>query len=563
VQYRSKFLTEIRKEKVLTMKRFSEVAQDVLDEILELFKKYRYVQTLFNEEEKRFWTTWLYTLHPDSKKTSKEFYFYKKVEFDGEEFKPTGGVKLLDLHRPFIDEIILKDDVGNIYNRIPDVLDTWGDSGSMPWASQHYPFENKEFVEKNIPADWIIEAQDQTRGWFRVLHVLSTGIFNKPAFNTVNTTGMVLATDGRKMSKSKQNFTDPNVLLEKYGADSVRAYLLNSNLLDADSLSFNDLDLKNTFRDTTLLLSNSSKFVEYVLKMYSHLEPLKSYRHPLNKWWLNYTKNYVSKIKSLMDDYLISEASKLIVPYIQEFSTWYIRRSKDLLEEYGHEVACVLKETMQLFAQSTASLQPFNMERLWQIVKDPEDPNSVHLTNYPVVVNLEAKDFELLSVMSKVKDLVSTIHGIRKEREIRVRQPLYADFTNFKVDEKILELFKKECNLLDRDLARTEGEIFDTETDFGPIKIDLVVDSGLAVLGFIRDFERSVQSFRKKQGLQAGQIVEMKWQPIEIIDEDIFNEVIKKIDWQKLCVDVKWVKNLDSKLDKNFEIKELAKILVD
>jgi isoleucyl-tRNA synthetase len=567
-QYRSKNLAELRKQKSLDIKIFAQYAQPILEEILERFKKYKTVQILFDSSEQALWTTWLLTLHPDSKKKTEVFYFYQKVkktediESEKIEYKPDGPIQLLDLHRPYIDDIILQDEIGNVYTRIPDVLDTWVDSGSMPFASHHYPFENKEYVEKNTPADWILEGQDQTRGWFRTLHILSTGIFNKPAFKNVNSHGLVLAGDGRKMSKSKKNYTDPGVLLDKFGADAVRNYLMSSTLLDLDSISFKDEDLQTTFRETTLLLANSQKFIEYVFRTNRGKYPT-SFSHPLNKWWLFYTQDFVYKVDKYMSEYQPQKASRLIIPYIRDFSTWYIRRSKDLLnEEYGLEVAACLQKTMKMFAISAASLQPFNTEKLWQIVRLEEDPESVHLTDFLLANEITEKQKQLLKEMDILRELVSEIHSVRKENQIRVRQPLYADFEKFTWDSELLDLLKKECNLLDSDLSRKEGEMFEKEGEFGFIKVDLVIDQELAVLGFVRDFERSVQAFRKKQGYRAGQTVAMKWQPINLSEPETFNEVIKKVDWKKLCLEIEWVENLSEETQEKIKIKDLADILV-
>jgi isoleucyl-tRNA synthetase len=563
VNYRSKNLMEMRKLKELNMQVFAEFAQKILEEILELFNKYKNVQPLFTKEEQKMWTTWLLTLHPESKKVTKNFYFYKSVAENDGEFKPQGSIKLLDLHRPYIDQIILQDEVGNIYYRIKDVLDTWGDSGSMPFASWHYPFENKAFVENNLPADWITEGQDQTRGWFRVLHVLSTGIFNTPAFKNVNTTGMILAEDGKKMSKSKKNYTDPAALIEKFGADSVRNYLLSSTILNAEGLNFKDTDLQTVFRETTLLLSNSSQYISFVLGQQEHRALPEHYKHPLNIWWKVYTQNYAKQIDEHLSKYEIAEASRLVIPYIRDFSTWYIRRSKDLLETHGLEVASCIKESIKLFAIVTASLQPFNSERLWSILRDNSDFNSVHLTDFPALSDLTKKEQQILADMEKLREIVSEIHGVRKEKNIRVRQPLYADFSSFNLDSGLLEIVIGECNLLKKDLSKTEGQIFTHESSFGTIKVDLVVDESLSVLGYIRDFERAVQAFRKKQGFKPGELVKVDLETIDVQNEGIFSEVVAATDWAKLCLEVKWVKGLDVKTDKSFEIKGLAKILVD
>ena len=563
-QYRSKYITELRKEKTLEITKFAEYAQKILDEILDLFSKYKTVQIVFNPDEQKLWTTWLLGLHPTSSKNSKLFYFYSRVEMDLGEYKPVGGIKFLDVHRPNIDNILLKDDAGNIYTRVSDVIDCWIDSGSMPWASWHYPFENKEFVEKNIPADYIVEYEGQLRGWFHALHVLSTAIFGRPAFKNVHVHGTLLGNDGKKLSKSKKNFdSDPDVLIDKVGSDALRLYFTSGPYFNGETISMRDKDVMAVFRDSTLLLSNSIKYIDYVLDIYGRDTLPKVLKHPLNKWWQAYTRDYAVKIDQCMENYNITEAARLIIPYINDFSTWYIRRSKEILTPQGPEIAACLKETGKLFAIFTASLQPFNAERVWSVVKDKEDPISVHLTSIPQLDILSDRETTLLQKMHLLRDLVSQIHAVRKERQVRVRQPLYADFSKFDIEPGMLDLFKAECNLIDRDLSLTEGEVFENTSDFGELKVDLVVDKDLSVLGFTRDFERSVQEFRKKQGFRPGQLVEMKWQIKEVDDDEVLQKVFKVVDWSKLCVDVKWVQDLDENVDTHFEVKDLVKILVD
>jgi len=564
-QYRSKALTDIRREKDLDIVKFAEYAQKILDEILELFKKYKVVQTMLEDHESQLWTTWLYTLHPESKKNTKNFYFFHSVKEDFGDYVSYGPIKMLELHKPIIDEIFLKDEDQNVYTRVPEVLDCWVESGSMPWASWHYPFENKELVENSIPANWIIEAQDQTRGWFRVLHVLSTAIFNREAFTDVNVSGLILAADGRKMSKSKKNYTSPEALLDKYGADAIRCYLASSSLLNTESLSFRNQDLETVFKNTTLLLSNSCKYILYAESLHGKPRILKKLTHPLNKWWLAYTQDYCRKINNYLDSYNLTEAARLVEPYINQFSTWYIRRSKDILPTHGQEVVSCLVETMRLFCIFTASLQPFNTEKLWQIIKLEEDPESVHLTKISEF-NLD-KDFnrEILERMVSLKDLVSEVHSVRKDNDFRVRQPLYADFSKMKLEQGMLDLILRECNLLlDKDLSRIEGKTWEKTNPFGTIKIDLVVDDNLKILGALRDLKRSVQDFRKKQGLQPGQNIKLRMQKAKVKDPQLLEKVLQKNNWEELNIKAEWVENqLDPKIDKRIKIKDLAEILID
>ena len=400
-QYRSKNISDIDKIKNLDITTFNPVAQRILEEVIDLFGKYKNVQLFLDDEGRRLWTTWILTLHPNSKKINDTFYFYKAVKMGTLDWEGVGNIKILDLHRPFIDEIILRNegskDVEDVLTRIPEVLDCWVESGSMPHASIHYPFENKKIanskksfinsdaviendntkdLEDMRSADWICESQDQTRGWFRALHVLSTGIFNKPAFKSINCNGLIMASDGQKMSKSKNNYADPNLILEKYGADAVRIYMLSSPVVNAESLNFSERSLETTFRETTLLISNSLQYINFVFANHSRLGNIK-YTHPLNQWWQAKTYKFVSEFQGFMNFKNIADAGRLVVPYIDDFSTWYIRRSKDILDDFGDETADCLMQTMTLFTQTVACIQPFNAEKIWANIRKIDDLESV------------------------------------------------------------------------------------------------------------------------------------------------------------------------------------------
>jgi hypothetical protein len=177
-------------------------------------------------------------------------------------------------------------------------------------------------------------------------------------------------------------------------------------------------------------------------------------------------------------------------------------------------------------------------------------------------MEITEKQQEVLNKMDELRQLVSDIHSSRKTGNVRVRQPLYADFNKFTWEDEYLDLLKKECNLLPADLSKTEGEIFEKEGSFGYLKVDLVVDQSLAVLGYIRDFERGVQAFRKSQGYKPGEIISMQWQPINIEDEELLGAVLQKLDWKKLCVDISWKEDLVEKTKKSFKVKELCEMLV-
>ena len=560
IQHKSKNLAELAKIKNLDIVNFAGIAQKILDEILELFTKYKNVQIFFGEIEQTLWTTWIHNLHQDSKKKINLFYFYRAIEMGISDWEPVGDIKILDLHRPFIDEIILKDGDGVIYNRISEVLDCWVESGSMPHASIHYPFALKN--QEMPTADWIAEAQDQTRGWFRALHVMSTGVFDKPAYKNINCLGLIMAKDGQKMSKSKNNFTPPDEVIEKFGADAVRLYTLSSPVVNGENLSFSDRNLESVFRESTLLLVNSIQYINFVFAAHPR-SGSRSYEHPLNKWLQNLTKEFVFKFQASMDTYNISDAARLVAPYIDDLSTWYIRRTKDILNEYGSEVADCLQENMEIFAKTIACIQPFNAERLWSYVRASGSEESVHITDFPKLAELTEKNSNSITKMKAIREMVSQIHAARKIANHRVRQPLYADFGEIDLDSKYIQIITKECNLIAKEELDTTFEMKEISSELGKINLCLVLDEELTILGFARDLERSVQDFRKKQGFKSGQTIVMKWKVIDIINEDLFEKVIKNVDWSKLSVDIKWNQDLDDGIEKIIEIKNLAKVLVE
>jgi isoleucyl-tRNA synthetase len=560
IQYKSKNLAELAKIKNLDIVNFAGIAQKILDEILELFSKYKNVQIFFGEKEQVLWTTWLQNLHPDSKRSGNLFYFYRAVKMGIMDWEPVGEIKILDLHRPFIDEILLKDGEENVYRRINEVLDCWVESGSMPHASIHYPFAQKN--QEMQTADWIAEAQDQTRGWFRSLHVMSTGIFDKPAYKNINCMGLIMAKDGQKMSKSKNNFTDPSEIIEKFGADAVRLYTLSSPVLNGENLSFVDRNLENTFRESTLLLINSIQYINSVFASHPRTNN-KTYIHPLNRWLQILTKEFVFKFQSSMDQYDVSSAARLIAPYIDDFSTWYIRRTKDILVDYGPEVADCLQENMEIFAKTIACIQPFNAERLWSYVRTSGSEESVHLTDFPKLSEMTEKQLLSITKMRSIREIVSQIHSARKAQNHRVRQPLYAGFDNLDIDTKYIDIITKECNLIAKEDMNKGLEIQEITSELGTINLCLKLDEDLTVLGFARDLERSVQDFRKKQGFKSGQTIVMRWKVVDIVNDDIFEKVVKNVDWSKLSVDIKWDQDLDNGIEKMIEVKNLAKILIE
>ena len=317
--------------------------------------------------------------------------------------------------------------------RIPEVFDCWFESGSMPYAQQHYPFENKEYFESHFPADFISEGLDQTRGWFYTLTVLASNLFDKPAFKNCIVNGIVLASDGRKMSKSLRNYTDPNEAINKLSADAIRLFLMHSAVVKADEIRYSDEGVRDVIKSIILPLWNSySFFVQYAnidgVTCTGHEFDYKLPENPLDRWILSVAQKMVKDVSFALDDYDLSAAIDPMLSFIDQINNWYIRRNRrrfwkagsdaDKLEAYG-----ALYSALKTFALVAAPFIPFLSEELWQNLKTSEDKESVHLMDYPVY-NEKFRDEDLEFKMASVQKAVSMGRSLRNQFNLKNRQPL-------------------------------------------------------------------------------------------------------------------------------------------
>jgi isoleucyl-tRNA synthetase len=318
-------------------------------------------------------------------------------------------------------------------HRIPEVFDCWFESGSMPYAQQHYPFENKEYFESHFPANFISEGLDQTRGWFYTLTILASHLFDKPAFQNCVVNGLVLASDGRKMSKSLRNYTDPVEVINKFGSDALRLFLIHSPVVKADDLRYSDDGVRDVIKNIILPLWNSYSFyVTYAnidgIQPTGHLFDDKLPSNPLDAWLLSITQRLVKDVTNGLDDYDFSGAVDPIVSFIDELNNWYIRRSRrrfwksenDSDKKEAYEALYIALKT---FSQVAAPFVPFITEEMWQNLKNASDRESVHLTDYPVY-NEKWHNEELEFKMATVQKAVSMGRSLRNTFNLKNRQPL-------------------------------------------------------------------------------------------------------------------------------------------
>ncbi len=351
-----------------------------------------------------------------------------------EELKALSGVFAEDLHKQYVDKITIPcKKCGSVMHRIPEVFDCWFESGSMPYAQNHYPFENKEYFEKHFPADFISEGLDQTRGWFYTLTVLASSIFDKPAFKNCIVNGLVLAEDGRKMSKSLRNYTDPVEAINQFGADALRLFLMHSAVVKADDLRYSDNGVREVIKSIILPLWNSySFFVQYAnidgITCTGHEFDNHKASNPLDRWLLSVTQKMVKDVTEALDNYDLSLAIDPMLSFIDKINNWYIRRNRRRFWKSGNdadklEAYEALYTALKTFCLVACPFVPFITEAMWQNLRTDEDKISVHLMDYPVYKE-NFRDEKLEDIMELVQKSVSMGRSLRNQFNLKNRQPL-------------------------------------------------------------------------------------------------------------------------------------------
>lgn len=422
-----------------------------------------------------------------------------KVVGSYDELYELSGVRLEDYHRPWVDEIEFDID-GEHFKRIEKVLDCWFESGSMPFAQLHYPFENKEKFEKNYPADFIVEYVGQVRAWFYYVHVVNTALFGDKAYKNVITTGTLAGNDGRKMSKSLGNYTDPNVLMDKYSADALRFLMLSSPVLAGEDFALIDKDVSDVARKLTMVWNVYDFFTmyaevdgwEYDKKI---LEAPEKLENPLDQWIISQMYKLRNEITENMQGYNIPAALAGVLPFIDDLSNWFVRRSrrrfwKSESTEDKNEAYATLHYVLSYTALILAPFVPFLAEELWQNMMGGE---SVHLLDWP-----EAGEINELAVnnMAVCRSIITEGLALRMAKDdgfgqIKVRQPLASlTYGGEKLDEFYESIIADEVNV--KEVKHGEQ-----------LAIDKVLTDELKEEGFVRELIRFVQSARKKAGLNV------------------------------------------------------------
>ena len=385
-----------------------------------------------------------------------------------------------DLHKHFVDYLMIKcEKCGGSMKRITEVLDCWFESGSMPYAYMHYPFEHPELPEKLFPADFIAESQDQTRGWFYTLLVLSTALFDKPAFKNVIVSGMVLAEDGKKMSKKLQNYPEISHVFNTYGADSMRMYLMSSPAVAAQPLRFAERGVAEVVKNTVLPLWNTySFFVTYANIDGWSREKMKSF-HPhnitneLDKWLLMRVYDTVASVDGLLSTYDILKSTKILTSFIEDLTNWYIRRSrrrfwKSENDQDKDDAYCVLYTALIHFCQAACPIMPFVTDYIY---RELTGEDSVHLSKWPKNVGDLIGNYDewknIAVLTDRARGLISLGHSIRAKKGIKVRQPLNKVMIAVPHYDEYKEVFEKYSSLILEELNIKEIELVSDPSELG------------------------------------------------------------------------------------------------
>ena len=390
-----------------------------------------------------------------------------------EELERLSGKTVTDLHKHCIDDLTWPSPDGKgTMRRIPDVLDCWFESGSMPYAQQHYPFENKESFEQHFPADFICEGQDQTRGWFYSLVIIAASLFDKPSFKNCVVNGIILAEDGTKMSKSLRNFTDPLILIEKFGADALRFALTDSPAVRAEDLKFSDRLVSDVIKNFILPVWNAY----YFFVTYANLDgfrpegiDLHTLANPLDKWIVSSTQRLVKAVTDALETYNIQDACDLLVGFVDDLNNWYIRRSRrrfwksesDSDKKQAYET---LYSVLMTFVKLACPFVPFVTESIYRNLRTESDPVSVHLCDYPLY-DESLRDYELEKMMGMAVKAITIGRSLRSAVNLKIRQPLKTlylvdtDPEENRVLKSMKDIIAEELNVKKVEFRQNEQEL--------------------------------------------------------------------------------------------------------
>jgi isoleucyl-tRNA synthetase len=419
------------------------------------------------------------------------------------EIEEASGQKVTDLHRPDIDKITVKcRRCQGEAKRVPEVLDCWMESGAMPYGEWHYPFENEEQFKRGFPADFISEYTGQLRAWFYYLHVLSNALLGTNCFRNSLVTGVILGSDGKKMSKSRGNFPDPKEILLKYGGDALRLYLISSQVMAGEDLIVSEEGIAKQVRNVLLPLWNSYRyFVTFAqLRDWCPTVSPQASENILDRWLESRLWSFLKEFTDYFKKYNVQKATELVPVFIDDLSRWYIRRSRERFQEGDLSALNTLYSVLTVFAKAVAPILPFITEEMY---KNLTGNISVHLENWPKALAGRI-DKVLEAKMALVREISELGNAKRRLAEIRVRQPL-PRLTIFnlptKLEEPFLGLIKDELNVKEVVVKQGKGEL--------TVELDTTITPELEEEGETREIIRQIQEARKEAGCGLADLIEV------------------------------------------------------
>lgn len=395
----------------------------------------------------------------------------------------------LDLHKPYIDNVKLVNEDGEELARVKEVMDVWLDSGTMPFSQDHYPFENKDWVYgPGYPADYICEAIDQTRGWFYTLHAVGVLMGRGKAYKNVICLGHILDAKGKKMSKSQGNIVDPWEMIEKYGVDALRMWMYSVNQ-PGDSKNFDEKTVAELNSKVFALLYNVLSFYELYRDKEIEQQEIQS-DHVLDVWIMARLNQLIELSTRNLDAYKLFEPTRAIREFMDDLSTWYLRRSRDRLKDEDRYAKATLYTVLKTLVKVMAPFAPFAAEDVWQKLKNENDEMSVHLTAWPESQKINE---EVLQEMETVRKIVTLGFEARQKAGVKVRQPLQElAVKKYELKDEYTEILKDELNV--KQIARID-------TIEGEVELDTEISAELKLEGDFRELMRAIQDMRKQMDL--------------------------------------------------------------
>jgi isoleucyl-tRNA synthetase len=483
------------------------------------------------------------------------------------ELEQYAGRSIDDLHMHFIDDIAIPSPTGKgVLRRVPYVFDCWFESGAMPYAQMHYPFEKASEFEESFPADFICEGLDQTRGWFYTLTVLSTALFGKPAFKNVVVNGMILAEDGRKMSKSLRNYPDPMYVLNEYGADAIRLYLFNSPAVVGDEVRFSEEGVKESIRKILLPLWNAYSFFATYASIDS-FDPEREFvesSNELDRWALLRVNELLRQINSSMSNYHIDEICPAVTSFLDDLNNWYIRRSRRRFWNSDREAYSTLWTILVSVSQCLAPVAPFAAEYFFgklALTKELQTARSVHLTQLPDARELTVDEENLLAKFDIARRVVELGRTIRVAHKIKNRQPLQT-FTVGVVSDRAKRFVEETTDVIREELNVKRVEVTTNSEHLARI----VIKPNLKILGRqlgekLKTLQQLLPGVSREVAQQAQQRKTIQVGEFSLTPEMVIVELVASGN-QLVAVDADIVAALDPTISEELRMEGIARELV-